>query len=54
MHSGVGGKVQAQTKTKTHNIHTIKSGSKQAHNQSDAQGIHTKHCEQGLYLAETS
>ena len=54
MLSGVGGEVQAQTKTKTHNIHTIKSGSKQAHNQSDAQGIHTKHCEQGLYLAETS
>ena len=23
-------------------------------NQSDAQGKHTKHCEQGLYLAETS
>jgi hypothetical protein len=52
--SGVGGGVKAQTKTKTKNIHTIKPGSKQAHNQSDAQDIHTKHCEQGLYLAETS
>ena len=50
--SGVGGGVK--TKTKTKNIHTIKPGSKQAHNQSDAQDIHTKHCEQGLYLAETS
>ena len=52
--SGVGGGFKAQTKTKTKNIHTIKPGSKQAHNQSDAQDIHTKHCEQGLYLAETS
>ena len=73
--SGVGGGVQAQTKTK--NIPTIearqskthtpstnnsqgnsseleKPGSQQAHNQSDAQDKHTKHCEQGLYLAETS
>ena len=31
-----------------------KPGSQQAHNQSDAQDKHTKHCEQGLYLAETS
>ena len=52
--SGVGRGVHAQTKTKTHNIHTINPGSKQAHFQSDAQDIHTKHCEQGLYLAETS
>jgi len=52
--SGVGGGVKAQTKTKTKNIHTIKPGSKQAHNQSDAQDIHTIQCEQGLYLAETS
>ena len=31
-----------------------KPGSQQAHTQSDAQDKHTKHCEQGLYLAETS
>ena len=42
------------TKTQTKNIHTIEPGSQQAHNQSDAQDKHTKHCEQGLYLAETS
>ena len=31
-----------------------KLGSQQAPNQSDAQDKHTKHCEQGLYLVETS
>jgi hypothetical protein len=31
-----------------------KLGSQQAHNQSDGQDRHTKHCEQGLYLAETT
>ena len=52
--SGVGGGVQTKTQTKTKKIHTIEPGSQQAHNQSDAQDKHTKHCEQGLYLAETS
>jgi hypothetical protein len=31
-----------------------KPGSQQAQNQSEAQDKHTKHCEQGLYLAENS
>ena len=52
--SGVGGGVQTKTQTKTKKVHTIEPGSQQAHNQSDAQDKHTKHCEQGLYLAETS
>ena len=52
--SGVGGGVQTKTQTKTKKVHTIEPGSQQAHNQSDAQDKHTKHCDQGLYLAETS
>ena len=35
-------------------VNSIVIVEKVAHNQSDAQDIHNKHCGQGLYLAETS
>jgi hypothetical protein len=52
--SGVGEGVQTKTQTKTKKINTIEPGNQEAHNQFDAQDKHTKHCEHGLYLAETS